>query len=354
MGDIALKFFTSYLTERRPIVPIGRSVSDTPSVINCVPRGSSLGPLLFILFINDIPLIINTCETHLFVDDTTLTRGGSSIYDVNPTLQETVDNMSLWASQNQMAIHPYMTKVMLLGIQKKLATISETLHVNLEGTPLIQSNCDKFLGVYIDPSLTWNNHASTTIKKYNSKFEMIGRIKPFLGRNDLIMLYNSLAKPTMEYSYSGWGNCSAELVDDLLLAQKRAARIILNAHYTTSTSLLFKKLNIIPIGDAIRYRILIMAFKILNNLNPPCFTKLLSKLTHRYPTRYRANNHLFMPKARINAGKWKFAFIATSLWNTYHDNATTLTSLSSFKIFSKNFFKKKLNKSRELENIRLS
>ena len=89
-------------------------VSNTPSVHNCVPRGSSLGPLLFILFINDIPLIINTCETHLFVDDTTLTRGGSSIYDVNPTLHETVHNLSLWASQNQTAIHPYKTKVMLL------------------------------------------------------------------------------------------------------------------------------------------------------------------------------------------------------------------------------------------------
>ena len=252
-----------------------------------------------------------------------------------------------------MAIHPDKTKVMLLGTQKKLATIPETLHVNLEGTPQIQSNCDKLLGVHNDPSLTWNNHVSTTIKKYNSKLEMIRRIKPFLGRNDLIMLYNSLAKPTMEYCCSVWGNCSAELLDDLLLAQKRAARIILNAHYTTSFFQLFKELNIIPIGDAIRYRILIMAFKILNNLNPPCLTKLLSKPMHQYSTRYTANNKLCMPKARINAGKRRFAFIATSLWNKYPDTATTLASLSSFKRFSKKFFKKKLNGSRELKNIRL-
>ena len=200
----------------------------------------------------------------------------------------------------------------------------------------------KELHMYIlTMSLTWNNQVSTTIKKYNSKFEMMGRIKPFLGRNDLIMLYNSLAKPTMEYSYSGWGNCSAELVDDLLLAQKRAARIILNAHYTTSFFQLFKELNIIPIGDAIRYRILIMAFKILNNLNPPCLTKLLSKPMHQYSTRYTANNKLCMPKARINAGKRRFAFIATSLWNTYPNIATTLTNLSSFKTF-KELFKKNI------------
>ena len=186
-------------------------------------------------------------------------------------------------------------------------------------------------------------HVSTTIKKYNSKLEMIRRIKPFLGRNDLIMLYNSLAKPTMEYCCSVSGNCSAELLDDLLLAQKRAPRIILNAHFTTSSLQLFKELNIIAIGDAVRYRILIMAFKILNNLNPPCLTKLLSMPTHRYSTRYTTNNKLCMPKARINAGKWRFPFMATSLWNKYPDTATTLTSLSSFKRFSKKFFNLKFN-----------
>ena len=72
-----------------------------------------------------------------------------------------------------MAIHPDNTKVMLLGTQKKLATIPETLHVNFDGTPLTQSNCDKLLSVHVDLSLTWNNHVSTTIKKYNSKLEMI-------------------------------------------------------------------------------------------------------------------------------------------------------------------------------------
>ena len=110
---------------------------------------------------------------------------------------------------------------------------------------------------------------------------MIRRAKPFLGRNALIMLYNFLAKPKMEYYCSVWGNCSTEFLDQLFLAQKQAARIILNAHYTTSSLQLFKELNIIPIGDAIQYRILIMAFKTLNNLNPPCLTKLLSKPMHR-------------------------------------------------------------------------
>ena len=156
---------------------------------------------------------------------------------------------------------------------------------------------------------------------------MIRRPKPFLGRNDLIMLYNSLANTTMECCCSIWGNCSAEFLDQLLLAQKRAARIILNAHYTTSSFQLFKELNTIPIGDAIQYRIIIMIFKTLNNLNLPCLTKLLSKPMHRYSTRYTVNNKLRMPKVRINAEKRRFAFVATFLWNKYPNAATTLTSI---------------------------
>ena len=78
---------------------IGRSVSDILPVQGGVPQGSSLFPLLFILFMDDIPLINKTCDTHLYVDDTTVTCGSSSIYDVNSTLQEAADNLSLWASQ---------------------------------------------------------------------------------------------------------------------------------------------------------------------------------------------------------------------------------------------------------------
>jgi len=164
----ALQWFTSYLTGRRQMVTIGRSVSDVLPVLSGVPQGSSLGPLLFILLINDIPLINKECSTHIYVDDTTLMASGPTIHTVNSHLQNGADSLNLWASQNKMVIHPDKTKVILLGSQQKLATIAEPLDVNLGSSSIIsQTTCEKLLGVHIDSSLTWNEHISTTIKKYN-------------------------------------------------------------------------------------------------------------------------------------------------------------------------------------------
>lgn len=353
IGNSALQWFTSYLTDRKQMVSIGRSVSDVLPVLSGVPQGSSLGPLLFILFINDISFINKDCSTHIYVDDTTLMATAPAINKVNTYLQNGADNLNLWASQNKMVIHPDKTKVLLLGTQQKLATIVQPLDVNLGGTSISLSTCEKLLGVYIDSSLTWNEHISTTIKKYNSKLEMLRRAKPILDSKNLLQLHNSLAKPTMEYCCSVWGNCSTELLDQLLLTQKRAARIILNADFSTPSLSLFKQLNFNPICDAIRYRILMQTFKILNNLSPPCLTKLLFKPVHQYSTRATANNKLSMPKARINAGKRRFSFMASSLWNNFPDSATKLTSLASFKRFTKKFFKSELKCTSELKNTRL-
>ena len=145
----ALQWFTSYLTGRRQMVTIGRSVSDVLPVLSGVPQGSSLGPLLFILLINDIPLINKECSTHIYVDDTTLMASGPTIHTVNSHLQNGADSLNLWASQNKMVIHPDKTKVILLGSQQKLATIAEPLDVNLGSSSISQTTCEKLLGVHI-------------------------------------------------------------------------------------------------------------------------------------------------------------------------------------------------------------
>ena len=90
---------------------------------------------------------------------------------------------------------------MLIGTHQKLAK-SSPLNIFINSTPIDQSSCEKLLGIYIDSSLTWNEHIYKTIKKFNSKLELIRHDKPFIPPKKLLLLYNAIARPTMEYCCS--------------------------------------------------------------------------------------------------------------------------------------------------------
>lgn len=205
-----LQWFTSYLSDRKQRVSIGAVSSDFLPVVSGVPQGSCLGPLLFLIYVNEIPSINPSCSTHLYVDDTTLHHSSSSLYELNTTLQQNADALTSWAKSNQMVIHPKKSKALIVGSSKKWIGTEKSLNIYIDGVKVKQSACEKLLGVHIDSSLSWTEHAFKTIKKFNSKLELLRKTKTLLSLKNILILYNSIAKPTLEYCCSVWGNCSAE------------------------------------------------------------------------------------------------------------------------------------------------
>ena len=128
----------------------------------------------------------------------------------------------------------------------------------------------------------------------------------------LLLLYNSIAKPTLEYCCSVWGNCSTDALECVISAQNCATRILLNADYTIPSLTLFKEINLIPIHDTIRHWILLQTFKCIYDISPPCLITLMEKPTHHHSTRTVANNNVHIPKARSNTGKRRFSFMAST------------------------------------------
>ena len=229
-------------------------------MLDGAPQGSRLGPLLFLLYVNDIPFGNSSTSTHLYVDDTTLHYSSPSVTELNINLQIGANALPFWASSNKMVIHPQKSKILILSSQFKLEGTEEYLNVKISGKTVEQSHCEKVLGVYLDSSLTLSDRVFKCIKKFNSKLELIRRAKPYLSPNHMLLLYNSIAKPIIEYCCSVWGNCSSELIQ-VLLAQKRAARLLLNADTSCRSLELFQKLKICPFSDIVRQRILYLTFK---------------------------------------------------------------------------------------------
>ena len=235
-------------------------------MLNGVPQGSCLGPLLFLLYVNDIPFGNSSTVTHLYVDDTTLHYSSPSVTELNINLQRGANASSLLANSNKMVIHQQKSKIMILGSQRKLEGTKEYLNVKISGKTVQQSHCEKVLGVYLNSSLKWSDHVFKCIKNFNSKLELIRRAKPYLSPSHMLLLYNSIAKPTIEYCCSVWGNCSSELLKHVLLAQKRAARLLLNTDASCRSLELFQKLKIFPFSDIVRQRTLNLTFKSLSEV----------------------------------------------------------------------------------------
>jgi hypothetical protein len=182
---------------------------------------------------------------------------------------------------------------------------------------------------------------------------MIRRAQAFLPIPSLEILYQSIARPTMEYCCSVWGNCPLEHLDRLLTAQKRAARILLKTDKTSSSLTLFRTLRLIPISDIIIIRILTIVQKSLYGGNQPHIYSMLTKPQHSYRTRSSKNMRLFLPKVKTNFGKRSFSFLAAKLWNTLDAELSSCSCTKKFHRSLVNIALDKLNSIQELKNNRL-
>ena len=145
---------------------VNNTFSDSGDILCGVPQGSILGPLLFLIFINDFPLHIDNVLTDLYADDTTLYCTGRSQACIEQQLQAALHKLSNWCKQNGMLINTAKTKVMLLTTPQKRIHLNEnTLKLTLNNEILTVVTSDKILGVHIDNNLTWTDHINAVAKK---------------------------------------------------------------------------------------------------------------------------------------------------------------------------------------------
>ena len=155
-----VSFLTSYLQDRTQRVFLNGQYS-TEGIVECgIPQGSVLGPLLFCIFINDLPLNITNdnaiCD--LFADDNSIHSCGSDLQSVQTSLQEGLNDVSTWCDQNRMVIHPHKTKSMVLTTRQKHQSRPLTLNLTLGKSPVQQVREHRVLGVITDEELKWQSH----------------------------------------------------------------------------------------------------------------------------------------------------------------------------------------------------
>ena len=323
----ALEWFRSYLSNRKQFVSINGSNSDYKDITCGVPQGSLLGPLLFILYINDFQNSSNVLSFILFADDTSVFFSHK-----NPdTLLNTVNNelklIHEWICCNKLSLNVQKTQSMLFS--NSISTLPGNL--SLLNTPIDLVQSTKFLGLFIDNKLSWKKHTTYLSKLISRNIGIINKLKLTFPSNILLDLYCTLILPYLNYGILAWGNSSRCQMDRLLLLQKRIMRIICNENWLAHTDQLFYSKKTLKIYDLYNLRLGCIMYQLNQNDLPRALSMLFSKNDsyHRYPTRQSSFYHL--PMLRTIYKQKTLAFTGPAFWNSLDLSLKQSPSLFSLK-----------------------
>jgi hypothetical protein len=332
-NENAMSFFRSYLTTRSQNVVVDNRVSSQLEVDCGVPQGSILGPLFFILFINDLPLYVDN-EFDMYADDSTLHTTGKTIESLEFSLQRDLEEISTWCRRNKMVINPTKTKAMLLTTRQKRAKLGrKSLDVDIDGNPIQMVEVEKLLGIHIDQHLTWDHHIHKLSVILSSKLRLFRRLRFLLPQTTRKLFFNSYILPHFNYCDIIWGSCNATLMDSIFRLQKQAARLILNADTTERSSVLFAKLKWQPLRQRIDMHKAVVVFKILNGMAPTYLSDLFTNThtIHSRSLRSSSHNNIYPPRPRLELFKNSFAYTGSILWNALPQQVKSANTLSQFK-----------------------
>ncbi len=291
---VALKLFRSYLTNRKQFVEIDETQSETLTIQTGVPQGSILGPLLFIIYMNDIAQASKIFDFIIYADDTTLSGTlkmiiqSSHTQNVNATINTELENINTWLKTNKLSLNVSKTKYMLFHTPCRKVN---SLQLQIDGKIIERVKVCDFLGLTINENLTWKDHVNKISNKISKSIGILNRLKHFLPLNIKTMLYSSLILSHLNFGILNWGY-ACERITKL---QKKAIRIISTSKYNAHTEPIFKSLNLLKVKDILKLQELKFYYKFRHNKLPHYLQQLpfhYNRDIHNHETRQKNNLHV--------------------------------------------------------------
>ena len=262
-----LKWFKCYLSNRTQST-IYESCHSTPLPVTYgVPQGSILGPILFLIFINDISNIFTRFKVVLFADDSTFYLIGDNINNLIIAANAEIDKFYEWTICNRLSIHLDKTKYILFTNKKLESCLPLFLNFDI----IKQCDYHKVLGLTLDSKLSFKVHVQEVCKKLARSISLLYNLKDFMPLKVLLTIYYSHVYPHLSYCLPIWGSTYPTYLQSIFLLQKRAIRLITKSPFLEHTSPLFKSTNVLKFFDLVKLELASFMFR---NNNIPMFERL--------------------------------------------------------------------------------
>ena len=329
---IANTWLENYLMNRKQYVVVDNQASRMQFIKCGVPQGSVLGPVLFLLFINDICNVSNLLKFVLFADDTNIFCSNENVEVLQDTLNRELAKLFVWFSINKLSLNLGKTNYMLFRSRPP----DLELHLKINNAEIPKVTATKFLGIIIDDRLNWKPQIQSVKSKLSSILSVMYKASKLITTAGMYTLYCSLFQPYISYGNEIWGNNYASNVKCLYVSQRKAVRLICNADRLAHTNELYKELYILKFPEFVQYKTAILMFHLFHGTLP---IHLQNRFTIYSTTRStRRINTFVMVQARTNIKAMCLSVHGVKLWNSLPNNLRDCNSVIIFKKKLKKYF----------------
>lgn len=271
-------------------------MSEPVSVRYGVPQGTVLGPLLFLLYINDMVKVTQKCKTVLFADDTMLYVVGKDLQQMKKDLNEDLNSLFSWLCINKLCLNADKSRFCLFSKKSKINQVEiQNMHITVNGENIVYSEEIKYLGIILDSNLNFQAHADYIMRKFSKKVGFITRIGKNLSMYTKLQLYNIIALPHLQFCSTLLYGLPQYKINQLEKIQNRAMRQILRCNWYTPIESMLSILNLLSVKQRILFNVYLFIFKLKYGLLPSylCNKLRVFEDVHSYPTRNRTDFILF-------------------------------------------------------------
>lgn len=315
LGSNSLNWCRTYLKDRKQQTKFKKFISTEETVTSGVPQGSILGPILFIIFTNDLPEKLHNCKIVSYADDTQILVSAKNSKQIQMRIENLINAAQMWYTENSLLNNAGKTEVMLLSTRKTQEIFEVKVTEEGKEKKLKLQDSIKILGIQIDRKLTWNQQVQGINKKAKFAVRNLQRINSLIPVKSRLLLYNSLVASHFNYADIVWGGCNVKNRNKLQRTQNIAVKSILGMSRKESSEEALKKSKLLSLENKRKVHEAVFVYKGLSSKLPAAITRQyqqhLSHVEHRSADR----KILVIPKHKTERYKCSPLYRTIKTWN---------------------------------------